>query len=60
MNTLHIIGWIGTKRAYLNVTFDEAKARWIKDNSEAEFAAASVESFEFKTEFGVYDAWGVE
>jgi hypothetical protein len=59
-NTLHVIGWTGIKRAYLNISFDEAKSRWIKENNEEDWKEVPIESFEFETVFGVYDAWGVE
>lgn len=66
-NTLHVIGWLGVRRAYLNVSLDEAKERYRESegfdgvfSDEAQpndgFAVA-VDTFQFDDEFGTYDVW---
>ena len=56
-NTLIVIGSIGTKRAYLNLSREEAIARWVASEGEAEPADGLIDVFEFDDEFTVYDAW---
>lgn len=56
-NTLTVIGWMGTKRAYLNLSREEAIARWVASEGEAEPADGLIDIFEFDDEFAVYDAW---
>lgn len=60
MNRLVVIGFTGVKRAYLNLSKDEAMRRYasaesveIQDLEKSEFT----KEFAFEDEFGVYDAW---
>jgi hypothetical protein len=58
MNTLIIIGSIGFKRCYFNISEQEAIARYIKDeDSNLEFVLEHIDSFTFNDEFCAYDAW---
>lgn len=60
INTLIIIGYTGGKRAYLNVSREEAIDRYIKsDTSDApkEEIETLVVEFDFEDEFMVYDAY---
>lgn len=54
-NTLTVIGWLGIRRAYLNVPEKEAIERWKKDEG-VEDEPSYVLTFEFTDTFGVYDA----
>ena len=59
MNKLIVIGWIGVKRCYLNISREEAIRRY-----EAAEGCSGIEStelideFEFEDEFGAYEVWG--
>ena len=61
MNKLIVIGWVGVKKAYLNVSKEEAIKRYcLEDGSitpEELFSNNLVSEFEFDKEFSVYDAW---
>lgn len=57
-NKLVVVGWLGIRRAYLNVSREEAIARWMRDSSANEPPPDDkVEEITFTDEFGVYDAW---
>jgi hypothetical protein len=59
-NKLIVIGWMGTKMAYLNVPREEAINRFMKSNftSRQDIEVFDfVREFEFEDEFGTYDAW---
>jgi hypothetical protein len=58
MNKLIVIGWMGVKTAYLNISREEAIARYMKSHGDDEPPPDDViTEFEFKDEFGVYDAY---
>lgn len=54
-HTLVTIGYLGSRRAYLDLSKEEAFNRYLK--AEGEVPPHSVRSFEFDDEFEVYDAW---
>jgi hypothetical protein len=62
-HVLHVIGFLGTKTAYLDITREEAVARWEKANPEHSVAELEkigggyIYTIEFRDEFGVYEAW---
>ncbi len=68
MNTLIVIGYTGTKRAYLNVDEDTAIERYLESEGmiysaedrfeEERRAHKQMKMFTFDDEFNVYDAWG--
>lgn len=53
---LILIGPLGQRRAYLDMTEDAATARYVATEGDMP-RAENVESFEFDDEFCVYDAW---
>lgn len=57
-HTLHVIGWIGSKRCYLDISQDEAQRRYAASEPDhvAEFGMPEVTTFEFEDEFLAYDA----
>ena len=55
-NHLIIIGFPGTKRAYLNVPIDEAVRRYTASEGQAP-ETGWIDEFDFDDEFTVYDAW---
>ena len=58
-NKLVVVGWLGIRRAYLNVSREEAVARWMRDSGDTVPPPEDkVEEITFTDEFGVYDAWG--
>ena len=54
MNRLVVIGIIGLKRCYLNVSREDAVRRYEAAEGQK---AEHVQEFEFTDEFGAYDAW---
>ena len=60
-HTLIIIGWMGSKTCYLDVSKEEAIERYCKENNESlgNFKNFSIplESFEITDKFWVYDIW---
>ena len=61
-NTLIIIGAIGIKKAYLNITKDDAIERFCNDleipmDEYEEYWSSSYKEITFYDEFEVYDAW---
>lgn len=54
-NTLAIVGLLGTRRCYLNVSAEEALRRY-RETEWADYEGP-VTVFEFADEFGAYDAW---
>ena len=57
-NTLQVIGPIGGKVCYLNISKEEALARYKKDEDNYnDYQIEDVESYEFNDEFKVYDIW---
>lgn len=56
-HTLIVIGWIGDKRAYLDVTREEAIRRFT-ESEEVAPKDDEIGEFTFTDEFNVYDAWG--
>lgn len=56
MNKIIVIGYLGIKRCYLNITKEEALKRYIDENGH-DFEVEDIEEFEFKDEFSVYDIW---
>lgn len=59
-NTLTIIGFLGIRRAYLNISEAVAIERYKKSErlpDDEDMAQYKVETFEFDDEFSVYDAW---
>ena len=59
MNTLIVIGWLGARKAYLNLSEEEALKRYCAAEgcTEAEAKEAGFFKFEFEDEFNVYDAY---
>ena len=55
-NHIVLVGGIGQKRAYLNVTREEAVRRYREEDREGLFSASDVVEFDFEDEFWVYDA----
>ncbi len=55
---LIVIGFMGIKRAYLDIPREEAIRRYMGDDTSP--FDEPVEEFEFENEFGVYDAWAME
>ena len=63
-HTLVVIGDLGIKRAYLDITESDALERFLKtenisenDEEQVAYYRATTRSFEFESEFSVYDAW---
>ncbi|MEQ1950961.1 hypothetical protein [Mesorhizobium sp. CN2-181] len=62
-NKLIVIGWLGVKQCYLNVSREEAIRRYVekKDSSSVDETYLKqfdlIEEFEFGDEFSAYDAW---
>ena len=54
-NNLIVIGYLGVRQAYLNVTVEEAKRRYAEINPE--HLDPYFKIIEFDDEFCVYDAW---
>ena len=54
-HTLHVLGCLGIKHAYLDMPLEEARRRYIE--VEGDLPEEWVISFEFDDEFSVYDAW---
>jgi len=59
MNTLIVIGWLGCKKCYLNISREEAIERYKRDDGtgEEEWVAIEedIEEFQFEDEFSAYD-----
>lgn len=58
-NTLIVIGWLGIKRAYLNISEEEAKKRFIAKEGKIE-DGMRIEIIHFNDEFAAYDLWADE
>lgn len=56
MNVIHTIGYLGTKKAYLNIDEDDAIARYCKENG-IDGDDISVDTIRFEVEFGCYSVW---
>lgn len=59
-NTLITIGWMGDKKAYLNITREEAIKRYCESEDEPVEDVREggvVDELKFDDEFSVYDAW---
>lgn len=60
-NKLIIIGWVGIRHAYLNISREEAEKRYLESNPGDRKAlteeASFINEFEFDDEFCVYDAY---
>ena len=52
---LIVIGWLGSQTAYLDLSEEEARARYNKENPHD--TDAPVKTLSFKDSFGVYNAW---
>lgn len=60
-HTLITIGYQGQKRAYLDLTVEEAMDRCCEaDGVHRREIESTVELIEFKDEFEVYDAWATD
>lgn len=63
-NKLHIIGYMGCKSCYLNISKEEAVKRYNIDNIdnrdslEIPIDLDDVKTIEFEDEFEAYDVWG--
>jgi prefoldin subunit 5 len=59
-NKLIVIGWLGMKRCYLNISREEAIERYKKDEEILEEEWVEIEEdikeFQFEDEFYAYDA----
>lgn len=61
MNRLVIIGCLSVRRAYLNVSREEALRRFLESENRGVLDdTEEISEFEFEDEFGVYDAWSVQ
>ena len=57
-NKIILIGWLGIKTAYLNISREEAIARYKQKNPHDEPEKDDlIDEFQFDDEFWVYDAW---
>lgn len=56
MHTLIVIGYMGIKRCYLDITLDEAKRRFTEKEEELP-SDEYIFQFDFKDEFECYDVW---
>lgn len=56
-HTLHLIGYLSSFRAYLDVPLEEAIERYVQDDG---YAGYSIKTIEFDEEFEVYDAYQCE
>lgn len=60
-NKLIVIGYLGIKKAYLNISREDAIKRYTdQEGLDMEYESRlidEVQEFEFNDEFGVYDAW---
>lgn len=59
-NSLVVIGWMGTRTAYLNVDRQVAIMRYLRENPEDAGnidREGFVQEFAFDDEFCTYDAW---
>ncbi len=54
-HTLVVIGWLGVRTAYLDVSKAEALALYAQENGECQ--DVPIKEFQFNEKFGVYDAW---
>jgi hypothetical protein len=54
-NCLIAIGWLGIKRVYLNLTREEALARYRASEGESCETDPQIEEIEFEDEFWAYD-----
>lgn len=57
-HALHVIGWMGSKRAYLDISPEEAARRYAASEPEhvEEFGMPQIQTFHFVDEFLTYDA----
>lgn len=64
INNLVIIGWLGAKEAFLNISKEEAVKRYFEMYPDEEEHRDSISEtafeFEFNDNFQVYDAWPKE
>jgi len=58
MHKLTVIGWLGVKRAYLDVSREEAIKRYEVNEGHTP-DDTMIKQFVFSDEFGVYDAYSV-
>jgi hypothetical protein len=56
-HTLHVIGWIGVNRCYLDISIEEAKQRYMNAEGSSDMDDISVDTITFDDEFSAYDAW---
>lgn len=56
-HTLVVVGYIGCKRAYLDVSREEAVRRYRESEHEDEVDLRRVKEIEFTDEFRAYDVW---
>jgi len=57
VHTLTTIGYLGSKRAYLDLPLDECIRRWkLHEDTTEEPEARLVDTFEFVDEFYTYEA----
>ena len=54
LHTLHLIGFLGGQRAYLDIPAEEAKARYVASGDPSD--PETIRTFQFTDEFEVYDA----
>lgn len=58
-HTLHIIGWIGGRRCYLDISIDEAKRRYYESVEDEIIDDGYINTITFEDEFVAYDVWEV-
>lgn len=56
-NRLVVIGWVGSKRVYLNVPKEEAIQRYLQYQGQKELCGEDIEVYEFDDEFEAYSIW---
>lgn len=57
---LVVIGCMSTKRAYLDMTREEALARYRAEEDDVFTGDGYITEFDFTDTFAVYDAWATE
>lgn len=61
INKLIIIGFVGSKRCYMNIGREAAIGRYLVENDieRSQLSDDYIEELEFDDEFSVYDIWNV-
>lgn len=62
-HTLIMIGYLGSQDAYIDVSVDGARAKWIKEHGSEDgmhIEDQNITMIQFDDKFAVYDAWETE